>query len=521
MKLTWQIVRKDLYKLRIPLAIWLGFMMVQVGFNMAVSGFFGPPNWNGLALVAPGVEGCVRFLINPLAAYLFASWIVFADPLVERDAFWITRPISGWRLLAAKLTAAGLVFFVLPVVASLPWWLACGLGAKDILLGAILQHGPLLAVALVGMTMAAITDGFPRYVLWTIAGAAVAAVIQMTVAWASGARHVSFNLNASRAAFTLVLAAVVFGAVLLHQFVTRRLRRSICLLVAGLVVAIVTGSLSRWDLGPLVAPAPVQAQQGDEKISVRSAGPAVYFAVSPTRPARVMIPIRIDGLPDEVMRWVSARAEWSWNGRKEWSATGVTWSFLPSEAIRRLKRLPLSEGPMQVAIPLSPVLAERMKREPPSFHSALDIRVHRGAIKIEMSPRNQTVRNELGSFSLSNVHEANGVLSADFTWRQFGPNLPPFWFNPWRFSSWLGGVAMVRRSDGAMVIPISKSTFNVNAFLDSALVVAYHWEFHSPADSHWFDDADLVLVGYDEGRVIKRTLDIDPFQLVEASAPAR
>jgi hypothetical protein len=511
MKLIWQIVRKDLYKLQIPLALWLGLLVLRVGFYVGISGFFGPPHWNALGLVWGFVEGPFCFLIHPLAVYLFAGWIVFADPLVERDAFWITRPISGRRLLAAKLAVAGLIAFVLPVVVSLPWWLTCGLGAKEIVLAAVLQHGPMLGVALLGMTMAAVTDGFPRYVLWTVAGGAVAAVVQMTVAWATGAQHVSFNANASRVAITLVLAAGVFGAVILHQYITRRLRRSVCLLIAGLVMAIVAGSLSRWDLSPLVEPAPVPAQPGDDKVQVRLAGP-IRFEITPPRRGAVWIPIQIDGLPDEALRWVRMRGEWSWNGRMEWSTHGGERNFpQPPEAIRRLKHLPGLDEPRKVGMTMSAVLAERMKREPAAFHGSVDIHVHHGAVKAEMALRNQTLRNEFGSFSISNVREAKGVLSLEFTRRQFS-------LHPWRYRWWLGGVALVRRSDGAMVTSIPQATTGVIALLDSTLIVTNHLEFRSPSDSHWFDDADLVLVEYDEERIIQRTLDIDPFQLGEKTA---
>lgn len=508
MKLIWQIVRKDLYKLRIPLALWFGLMALRIGLYVAFSGFFGPPNWTGLGLAGQLIADFWRYVIDPLVAYLFAGWIVFADPLVERDAFWITRPISGRRLLAAKLVTAGLVCGIAPMVVSLPWWLACGFGGREVLLAAAVQHGPLLGVALVGMTMAAVTDGFPRYVLWTIAGAAMVLVTQMTVAWASGARHASGPLVASRVAISLVLAAGVFGAVLLHQYGRLRLRRSVMLLVAGLVVAIVAGSLSRWDLSPLVAPAPVPAQPGDDKVQVRLAGP-IRFEIVPPRRGAVRIPIQVDGLPDEALRWVVMRGEWSWDGRTEWATKGGEPMFpQPPEAIRRLKHLPGLDEPRQVRMPLSAVLADRMKRAPASFHGSVDIHVHRGVVKAEMALRNQTLHNEFGSFSTSAVREANGVLSLDFTKRQFA-------LNTWRFSWWLGGVALVRRSDGAILMPISKAHGMAVVSLDSTRVVAQHLEFRSPSDSRWFDDAVLVMVEYDEERIIARTLNIDPFRLDE------
>ena len=63
--------------------------------------------------------------------YLLVAAIVQEDA-VAGPAFWQTRPISGPRLLAGKALGLFLMLGLLPVLVSIPWWLACGFGGSEI-----------------------------------------------------------------------------------------------------------------------------------------------------------------------------------------------------------------------------------------------------------------------------------------------------------------------------------------------------------------------------------------------------
>jgi hypothetical protein len=100
MNLTWHIIKKDLRALRWPLLLWTLLIVMKLGAG-------------ALLLTADGTEGDSWILSLDAAAKILAalevlSFILVAalvqeDPLVGTTAFWVTRPISGGRLLRAKL----------------------------------------------------------------------------------------------------------------------------------------------------------------------------------------------------------------------------------------------------------------------------------------------------------------------------------------------------------------------------------------------------------------------------------
>lgn len=515
MKLIWQIVRKDIRRLRVPLGLWLLWMVLRMFFFAAISGLFGPARWYWMDLIQQPLVVMLRATIDPLVAYLVVGSMVFADSLVERDAFWITRPISGGQLLLAKLFGVGLTCVLLPVLSSLPWWLACGLGLREIGIAAGLQALPFLVGAVAGLTVASITDGFPRYLLWTLAGLGAIAVNQMAVAFLIAATSDNPSLGATwfgMATLGVILAALV---VIVHQYVTRRMRRSIVLLVVGMVLASVAGRMIPWDLGWLVRQQwGDNTQPGDDRIQIRTTGSA-YFQADPKFP-RVWIPLSVEGLPDDAVPVVDLHGEWDWNGAANWKSAGGLWQNLPKpeEMVRRTMHLPIADpaAPINVGLPLSPVLAERMEREPSSFHGLATLTINHGIIKAEMPLRDRTVRNAYGSYSIRDVQQSGNHLQLTFTGRTLAFDREVA--HPVSRDI----LALVRRSDGQVLLAGINSGASY-ALVDSVVVLSHFLEFKSPSDARWFDDAVLVLIEFGQGHDIKRTLIIDRFQLTAETAP--
>ena len=137
MSLTWHIIAKDLSRMRLAILAWLGLMALKILFYASVSGVFGSPSLPWLIRLGRGPEVPIRGCIEPIIAFVFVGWMVFEDSLAGTDAFWVTRPISGARLLAAKTLGAALLFVLLPVAINVPWWLSCGFGAVQIAHAAI------------------------------------------------------------------------------------------------------------------------------------------------------------------------------------------------------------------------------------------------------------------------------------------------------------------------------------------------------------------------------------------------
>lgn len=104
--LVWHVARKDLYRGRVPLALW-----ALSGTYLAVSPLVtvAAGSWGDYL----GIFALLMFL--PLMLMLTAS-IVQEDGPMESTVFWRTRPISPAKLLAAKLGVLGALFVVVPVL---------------------------------------------------------------------------------------------------------------------------------------------------------------------------------------------------------------------------------------------------------------------------------------------------------------------------------------------------------------------------------------------------------------------
>src|SRR5262245_29285035 len=124
MKTTWHILRKDLRLMRWPILCWTLLLLGKLVLYASIAGLFGQPNFALLSQISRGATPYFFVGIEPLIAFFLIARLVFDDALVQKDAFWVTRPISGWQLLMAKLIGAELLFALLPAVLNIPWLIA-------------------------------------------------------------------------------------------------------------------------------------------------------------------------------------------------------------------------------------------------------------------------------------------------------------------------------------------------------------------------------------------------------------
>ena len=226
MNLTWHIVKKDLRALKWPLLLWLLLIVTKLGIGVAL-------------LNAEGSEGLEWFakmdaLAKGLTAFEFISFVLVAaliqeDLLVGTTAFWMTRPISGARLLRAKLLSIGLVFGFMPVLVTLPWWLGCGYGPREIA-WAVAETVAAQAIAvLLGLLWAVVTDGFARFLMWTLVMLFAIPTLTGTLAYylTRGQPSPTSDLVTTRVTVGFILAVLGIAVVVVHQFLTRRMVRSI------------------------------------------------------------------------------------------------------------------------------------------------------------------------------------------------------------------------------------------------------------------------------------------------------
>lgn len=226
MKLLWIIVRKDFCRLRGWLALWLLFVVAKLAVGCWIL-FFGGER----AMESRQLEQIMTgFTVGEMVmTFLIAALLVHEDNLVDPQAFWLTRPISNARLLAAKLLGV-VVLLGLPVIAvTLPWWQTAGFSMKEMAIAASLILSSSLVAVIPAMLVAAMTNTIKRMIVWSVI---LVAVFLLCIARFSAIS----GLNSSP---FLILA--VFTGIIVHQFLRRQLPVSIALTAAGFAFAIFFG----------------------------------------------------------------------------------------------------------------------------------------------------------------------------------------------------------------------------------------------------------------------------------------
>lgn len=179
-------------------------------------------------------NGCIR-AAEVIAAFGFVLQLVQADRLTGSNAFWLTRPISGPTLLISKTITAMLVLVLFPVAVSLPWWLTCGFGGREIAFGAAEFAGAALALGVPAAFVAALADSLGRAMLWGILIVPIAALLLILTA--SG--YIGGGpIGPGPAGMVGILAiAVTLLLVTALQYVCRRLVLSVAVLAVGIAVS--------------------------------------------------------------------------------------------------------------------------------------------------------------------------------------------------------------------------------------------------------------------------------------------
>lgn len=235
MKLVWHIIAKDLRRHQLPYGLFLCLLLAKQA--VIVLGF---ADWSADAewferlqmgdMVLSVVEGAVAFL-------LVGSWVL-EDPLVGSTQFWITRPVSGRRLLGAKALGVVLLFIAVPLVVTATGWLACGLRAVELLRQTGLWLGVQMSVAAVAFVFGTLSDRGNRFLV-VMLGLAVAFVTLAPVMSKLFTVYPETRaLAATRTMVGLTLIVAAAGGAIWLQFTRRRLALGAAWLLVGVVLGV-------------------------------------------------------------------------------------------------------------------------------------------------------------------------------------------------------------------------------------------------------------------------------------------
>jgi len=333
MNLTWHIVKKDLRALKWPLLLWIALIVAKLGVGVVL-------------LNADGTEGLDWFnkmsgLAQVLSAIEFVSFVLTAaiiqqDLLVGTTAFWMTRPISGARLLRAKLICIGLVFIVAPVLVTLPWWLGCHYGISEIGWAVIETVAAQAIAVLLGLLWSVVTDGFARFLMWTLVTLFATPMLTAIIAYYASRHLGSFQPELVSTRFLLVLLLSIGGifVVVVHQFLTRNIGRSIAIIAGTVGLIVLTGAFWpwSWNVESRFYSYLIRQAQGDWPVAAEPPGLAFKLQSAefsgrkdrPDRPASLIASYQVEGLT-AMQGLMPVQSEYTLRWPDGTSATGRSW----------------------------------------------------------------------------------------------------------------------------------------------------------------------------------------------------
>ncbi len=245
MKLVWHIFQKDVRRLRLPLFLWGAvYLLHYVVFLQLRAGDNGRPRPPRPDAFSP--ESYLQWLwgLELLAAWILVPQFIQDDSLTGDRAFWRTRPISGGRLLAAKLLGLGVLLGGGSTLLLLPWWIDLGFGAVEIVRLSVMNligMGMLVGLA---AAIATVTADLIRFLAWSfIVLAAIGLGLFVIMAGSAGIHLADVGIATFITRIEIGGPIVLLGAgvIVLVQYLSRRRPTAIVIATvtavsAGLVV---------------------------------------------------------------------------------------------------------------------------------------------------------------------------------------------------------------------------------------------------------------------------------------------
>jgi len=299
---------KDLRRLRWLLAVWL---VAIVSRTVAQSQIADVQLVGPVAQVA-AMQSVVLLLslIELLMPVLLVSRLVHDEPLVNADAFWLTRPIRPTQLMLTKLAFAAVALVAAPAVAqalTVMWITRDAATALTAMASFAVGHA-IWAVTL--MAIATLTPSTIRFLV-ALVGLVAAIVFSLSVVvgwltWRVGTESPIDTMvgDSTSDVLALLLVLIVAAAVMASQYRTRRLVRSI--VVGGAVAALgaLLVAVWPWRFGKEPEPDPGAWTRDTTRVAAvldREATPYITdaYTLSGRINDRKMIaaPIEVTGIP--------------------------------------------------------------------------------------------------------------------------------------------------------------------------------------------------------------------------------
>lgn len=305
MKIVWQIFLKDLRRFARPLAL--------LALVFAAKFFLG---WHLIVGAEPTQEGFERgeklvdfFRVLELAGSFFLTLrLIGEDSVTATLVFWRTRPISGGRLMAAKVLWLGLMLGVMPLVISVPWWIGCGLNAGQFGLAVLDVIAMQAVVVAPAVLVAVLTDSLGRALLWTLVLGAVMGTCGLI--WLLISDSSSDGMVGSRLAVAAIVALATTGTVFAQQYLRRRLSVSVGIAMGGLIFTMLCAIAWPWNF----AEPTLTSSYGVSGRSFTSTSTAKAIEIRETPPLASAIRITVGKASATKWRGAPDLRRFSWGG---------------------------------------------------------------------------------------------------------------------------------------------------------------------------------------------------------------
>ena len=176
MNLVAHLARKDLRRILIPGALYAFFLAAKLVLGAVALGDIDAAQF---ATIRDYLK--LATFAEWVISYVLVAAIIQEDPVVGANAFWMTRPISGLRLLTTKLLVLFGLLILLPVLIAFPWWHVCQMDVHSMALAAAqiaLLQGLLVGF---GLPLAVLTPNLGRYLACTLVAAAAWIAVMTSV----------------------------------------------------------------------------------------------------------------------------------------------------------------------------------------------------------------------------------------------------------------------------------------------------------------------------------------------------
>src|SRR5262249_2547546 len=262
-------------------------------------------------------------------------------------AFWLTRPIPQPTMLAAKAISVGALFVIAPTLVDVGVLALRGTGPYEIGLAIPEMLVTWTWWAAILAALAALTPTFARFALvGTIVTVSVMLLwlgeivvnlyFKLGRSWANGEQFLA--LSTSRSLVQWLFCIAVGAAVVLHQYMTRRTRRSAVIAIAGVLLAFGVSTAWPWNVLPGARAARAPWPAPGVTIDVA----ASHVAEPPPLPGyasdslQVLGHLRVDGVPQgQAVDTVIGRSDLTYPGEPPVTFTGSERDSMDASLVSR------------------------------------------------------------------------------------------------------------------------------------------------------------------------------------------